>query len=460
MSPWRHASGSARWSSAPAASLTRSSRLNVEALRIAPALVLPPAVEVRARHHVGRDPGVVEVVQRLVVDEDVAPPRARLELLDLVEQRAVGGEERVPCLPVALHERAADEQRARELGVDLPVGDLAAGDDRQAVERRPLDRHDRAALALPVRLVVGALDQVAGERLDPARVDPRRGAAPEPRRLDQLRDHHPARRLARERRPREDREPRAARAAVLPARGVLHAQVREEAGEQRDVDRLRLGRQPVQRDPDALGRLPQLRHEVLPLPDAEVMQELRVAALAELVAGEGELLLAQVPPQVHVREEVRVLVLEARVLLVGLLALVRRPLARVLDRERGRDHDHLLRASQPVGLQHHPPEPGVDRELGEPPSEGRQPLLVVERGQLLQQPDPVADLAPVGRIEEREVRDVAERGRRHLQDHRREVGPEDLGVGERRALLEVLLGVEPHADAVRRAAAAALALVG
>ncbi len=185
-----------------------------------------------------------------------------------------------------------------------------------------------------------------------------------------------------------------------------------------------------------------------------------MAALAELVARQRELLLAQVTPEVHVGEEVGLVVLEARVQLVGLLALVGRALARVLDRERRGDHDHLFGAPAPVGLEHHAAEPRIDRELREPAPERRQPLVLVERRELLQQPDPVAHLAPVGRVQEREVGDVAELRRRHLQDHRGEIRAEDLGIGEARALIEVLLGVEPHADALREPAAAALALVG
>ena len=61
--------------------------MNVEQVGVAPALVAPPAVEVRARDDVRRDPRVEEVEQRLVVDEDVAPARAVLERLDLLEQR-------------------------------------------------------------------------------------------------------------------------------------------------------------------------------------------------------------------------------------------------------------------------------------------------------------------------------------------------------------------------------------
>ena len=74
-------------------------------------------------------------------------------------------------LPVALDQRVADEQLAAELRVDPAVVDLALGDDRHAVQRHLLVRHHRRLLLLPVRLAVGALDQVLGQRLDPLRLD-------------------------------------------------------------------------------------------------------------------------------------------------------------------------------------------------------------------------------------------------------------------------------------------------
>ena len=226
------------------------------------------------------------------------------------------------------------------------------------------------------------------------------------------------------------------------------------------MDGGRLGGLLVERDPQLLGRAPQLAGEVLPLAHAHVVQVLGLAALAELAAGERALLLAQVAPEVEVGEEVRGLVGEARVLLVGLRALLLRALARVLDRERGDDRDHLGGAVELARLEDHPAHPRVDLELRQAPAGLRQAPVAVDRPQLLQQPDAVADLAAVGRVQEREVLDVAELERGHPQDHRGEVGAQDLGVGEARALLEVLLGVEADRDAVGRAPAAALALVG
>jgi hypothetical protein len=158
-----------------------------------------------------------------------------------------------------------------------------------------------------------------------------------------------------------------------------------------------------------------------------------------------------------------VLVGEARVRLVGLRLLLGRALAHVLDREPGHDHDRLVGAAQPVGLEHHPRQPRVDRQLRQPPPQRREPaagILGIESAQLVEEVDPVADLRRSGGSRNGKSSIAAEPERRHLQQHGGQARAQDLGVGEARALVEVLLGVEADADAVRRAPAAALALVG
>ena len=84
----------------------------------------------------------------------------------------------------------------------------------------------------------------------------------------------------------------------------------------------------------------------------------------------------------------------------------------------------------------------------------------LDRPELVQQVDAVADLALVGRVDEREVLDRAEADRGHLQDHLGQARAQDLRVGEARPLRVVVLGVEADADALARPPAAALALVG
>ena len=83
---------------------------------------------------------------------------------------------------------------------------------------------------------------------------------------------------------------------------------------------------------------------------------------------------------------------------------------------------------------------------------------VVQGAELLEQRHAVAHVAPVRRLDEGELLDVAQAQRGHLQQHRGEVGAQDLGLGELRAGEEVLLAVQADADAVGDAPAAAGAL--
>ncbi len=192
-------------------------------------------------------------------------------------------------MPVALDEGVPDEEVAGELGVDPPEPDDAADDERHAVERDPLGRDGRAALARPARLGVLPLHEVLAELLGPHRVDARVDPGPQPARLDELLGHDELRLLAEERRPGTDAEARAAGAGILPLLLVADADVREQAGEQRLVDRVGvdLALADVRTlpaadvEPGLLGGLPDLAVEVLPLADAQVVEELRLAHPAE-----------------------------------------------------------------------------------------------------------------------------------------------------------------------------------
>jgi len=96
-----------------------------------------------------------------------------------------------------------------------------------------------------------------------------------------------------------------------------------------------------------------------------------------------------------------VLVGEPSVLLVRLLLLVHRPLARVLDGEGRDDDEHLAQSTVDLGLEHHPRQARVEGQLGDLATVCRQPLAGVsssisrrlDRLQLLQQLDAVGDLA-------------------------------------------------------------------
>ncbi len=423
-------------------------------------LLLPPDVEVPLRHDVGRDAGVEEGEQVVLADEQIPAPGAFLDLGQLGAQRGVVADEVVLGLPITLDERVAQEQLARLLRVDGRVPHAAPGHERQAVERHPLEGHRRTPLGVPVRLAVGALDQVPRDPLDRLGLDARGDPAEQPARLDEIGDHHPARRAPGQRRPGGEDEAGVPCANILSGISVTGADVAEQAGQQRGVHARRVGRIVALNDVEPARDRAQLTDEVLPLADAQVVQELLAAHAAELVAGQVAALLAQVVPEVEVADEVGVLVGEARVLLLRRLLPVGGPLARVGDRQRGRQHEHLAHAALVLRGQDHPADARVDGQLREAPPDVGQRAVPVEGAELLQQRDAVADAAPVGRVEEREVRDVAELQRGHLQDDAGQVGPQDLGLGVPGPGGEVVLAVEPDRDAVGDASAPAGALCG
>ena len=131
-------------------------------------------------------------------------------------------------------------------------------------------------------------------------------ARPQPARLDELLGHDELGLLAEERRPGTDAETRAARAGILPLLLVADADVREEPGEQRLVDRVGVDLAVADVDGPAadveaglLGGLLDLGVEVLPLADAQVVEELGLAHPAEGAAAQLLLLLLEVGPEVE-----------------------------------------------------------------------------------------------------------------------------------------------------------------
>ena len=166
-----------------------------------------------------------------------------------------------------------------------------------------------------------------------------------------------------------------------------------------------------------------------------------------------------------IAEEVRTRHPEAGVELSGPLLLVGRSLADVLDGQGGGDDHDLVDAAVAIGLEHHSPERRVERQPGEACAERGESAVMrravgLERPELLEERHAVGDVATVGRLDERERFDVAQTEGGHLQDDRGEVGAEDLGLGELRAGIEVVLGEQPDAHARRDPAAPTGPLVG
>ena len=241
---------------------------------------LPPRVEVAGRDDLRREPMLVEVLQDVVADEDVATPGASLELRESLEQCAVVVEEPVVGRPITLDEGMADEQLPSQRRVDLGQPDGPSDDKRDAIEGDPFGGDSRALPRGPAGLGVLPFDQMAAELLGPHRVDPRDVVGPEPGRLDEFAGHDNLRLLAEQPRARRDAEPRTPRAEVVALGLVAHADLAQQPGQQRLVDRVDITlalRARAGRESRTLAGLSQLSDEILPLADPQVVQELALA---------------------------------------------------------------------------------------------------------------------------------------------------------------------------------------
>ena len=110
------------------------------------------------------------------------------------------------------------------------------------------------------------------------------------------------------------------------------------------------------------------------------------------------------------------------------------------------DRQQLAFCVKALALEQRSAQARIERQPRHGPAAARDAPLVIERLQLLQQPIAVIERARIGRIDEGEILRLAQSVGGQAQQQRREVGAQDFGLGEGRALLEILLPVQPHAQ--------------
>ena len=200
-------------------------------------------------------------------------------------------------------------------------------------------------------------------RLNPLWIDTRGDTPPQTAGFHQLGDHGPLRRLLEQTGAREDGETRVACAGKFLFIRILHPDMRQQAGQQGDMNFAVLCRFTVHRDAQLFHHLAQLGVDILPLAYAQVVEEIHPALTAELIRRERFLLLAEVVPQVDECEEIGLFIVEATVFFIRRLLFVHRTLARILNGERRGDDHRLAHAAVFLRLQHHARQPRVDRQL-------------------------------------------------------------------------------------------------
>ncbi|MNP07702.1 hypothetical protein D3C76_997400 [compost metagenome] len=335
----------------------------------------------------------------------------------------------------------------------------AAADHNQAIQGDLLVSHHLAALLLPVRLEMVLLDQVSGQWFDPVRFDLGHHARIQLGGFDQLGGHDPLRTLLAQSRRRMHPETPLTGAQVVAVFGLL-ADLAEQAGKNRLVQFRVVGRLFVDAQLQVTADQAQLPMGIAPFTQAQVVEEVLPAPVAQRAGGQRLALFFETTPQTDQRGKVRVGIFPLCMRLVGGLLTLRRTLARVLHRQ-GAGNDQQFTETALLGtFEQHAPQPRVDRQTRQLTPKRGELVLAIDRRELLQQVEAVADRLAIRRFDKREGVNLAQAQVQHLQDHRREVGTQDLRVGERWPRIEIFFAVQPHADTRFDPAAAALALVG
>ena len=485
----------------------------LEQIRLLFGLLAVPGFKAVAVADVRRQLLVVERVDELIVHQHVLAARLVLKFFDLGDELLVGGQKRQLGLPIATHQRLADEDLARGVRIDLAEVDAPAAVDHDAIERGPLQRRDLCGLLLPVRVEQLLFQQMAAYLLDPLGLDGGDAAAEQARGLHQFSRHDPAPGLLGQVGARVFIELDAACAQVPVFLLAARADVAQQPGQHRQVQLLIARRLRVD-GPLVLGHHgEQLGVDVTPLTqtadaDEVLAQQLLVLAVAQLVGGRGScgaghggrgsghsrshqplrhgqvglrrcalvrhgLLcagrrqrgraasgLVDPLPQFEVAAELALLVVELGMRLVGLLLRFHGPVAHVLHAERAGNHQHLFKRLAVARLQDHATHPRVERQARQLHAHGREFVGLVHRAQFGQQLVAVGNRAARGGFDERELHHVAQVQRLHAQDHARERAAQDFRISKARSGVEVRLVVQAYADAVGHAATAACALVG
>ena len=234
-----------------------------------------------SRHHIGTNTFVVERKQRFVVYE-VDSAHSVAHFTKLLDEGRVHRGELVSGGPVAFDECVTNEHRTRSPVVDPVVTDSPPGHDGQAIQSDPLEGHSAATPSVPGGLAVEAFHEMLAQLLGPLGLDVGGNATPEPRRVDQFGNHHPAGRLLCQSRAGHNRKLRAVRSVVLAGLTITHAKVRQQPGQHRLMHTIGMAVFGAHANADGRSDLTKLAVEIVPLTNPQVVEVFGATESAEL----------------------------------------------------------------------------------------------------------------------------------------------------------------------------------
>src|SRR5690606_17460010 len=203
----------------------------------------------------------------------------------------------------------------------------------------------------------------------------------------------------------------------------------------------------------------QLPMGLAPFAQAQVVEKVLPTPAAQLVLGQRLALLLESTPEIDEGRKIGVFIPPLGMGLIGRLLTFDRSFPRVLHRQGAGNDQHLVQTAEPGCFHQHPADARVHRQPRQLPAFLSDAAVPLDRTELLQEVEAVTDGAAFRWLDEGEILDPAQPQMQHLQDHRRQVGTQDLRVGKGRAAVEVLFAVQAHADTGRHPTATSLALV-
>ena len=406
----------------------------------------------------------------LLAPDQIAAAQLRLDAAHLLAHLLQMAEKRGRVLELASQNPVANHNISRPRRIASRVTDAAAVHNRQPAAGHALLSENLPALPIPSRIVRVAGTKLRRHLLNPRRIQQRNAAHPEPRRLHQLRPHHPIRALlaAKQPRARENRKIAPARPAVNLVLRAPDTELQRSARQQRAVNALRrrllLRRGQLRNTPPE--QLPQRRrqilHQIMPLDNPQKIQKMRRAPSAQPIAAQTPPLakLQSRTPERKQRQKITLLIPPHRMRAIRLLRRLRRPLARIHDTQPRDNHQHLRQRLLVPRLKQHAPLPRIERQPSQMAPRRRQLSLAINRPDLPQRLVALADKALARRIRQRKLTRRRQFQIRHAQNHPRERTPANLRIRKRIAALKIRLRIQPDADTLRDAPAASRPLAG
>ena len=429
-------------------------------------LLLQPAQQAGAVADTTRQPLFVERELREFIHHEIAAPEPRFLFGDGFHQHAVMREKVRFCAPLSNQgvrdQGLADEQLAGDLWVNAAEVDLAAIGQRQTKQPHTLAGLDPTGLHRPAWLVLFAAEQVLADVLDPLGLDLANLMGVKPGCFQNLACHDPAWRGLGDTGSGKDSEMPVARTEILAAL-IVDPDLVDEAAEHgsvqaRDID-LGLCAGGGDRWPTHVAfDLAKLTCQVFPLAHPHEIDEMPVAPALDAIAGFIALGLLEGIPELEQADEIGLLVRKIPLRLIRSLALVSRPVSRILNGQAGAQNAHdggdpgLLAGDECA------PDARVQWQPCQLSAEAGDLATFVHRFKHLQQANAVTHVATFRRVDERKRLDLAQLQVGHRQQYAGEIGPADFRIGEHRPVVEIILLEQAHAHALGHATAASRTL--